>query len=71
MPGREQFPVGLNLLNGERARSYEAHVSAEDVQQLGQFVQAALPEDGSDPCDSGIAPYLEKGNGWISVSFWE
>src|SRR5262249_34670146 len=56
MPGR----VPLELVGQRRARPHERHVSPEDVPELGQLVEARLPEEVPEPRDPAVMGELER-----------
>src|SRR5262249_10283265 len=43
-----------------RARADQAHIAAEDVPELRQFVERCLPEDPADASDAWVALDLEQ-----------
>src|SRR5438477_377754 len=47
--------VSLHLIDGERARSDEAHVSLQDVDQLRKLVERSLSHQPAHLGDPGIA----------------
>jgi hypothetical protein len=38
----------------DRARPDNAHVASQDVEELGQLIEAGLSQKGADPCDPGV-----------------
>jgi len=46
--------VGLDFSRSQRARTDKAHVAAEDVPQLRQFVHRRGPQDAADASDARI-----------------
>lgn len=55
----EVFAVAFDFLGDDRARADEAHVAADDVPELRQFVKAGLPEEGPELCDARVVFELE------------
>src|SRR5215212_6720646 len=53
-------PHEIDLL---RARANQAHVTAQDVEELWQFVDAPPPEEATDTRHAGIIGDLEHGFG--------
>ena len=66
MPGRTQVPVvqvGRELVDlpaQRRAGADEAHVALQDVEQLGQLVEAGAAQDVADLGDPGVTGQLEQ-----------
>lgn len=55
----EVFAVAFNFLGDDRARADEAHVAADDVPELRQFVKAGLSEERAELCDTRVVFELE------------
>src|ERR1017187_863258 len=53
----------FDLVHGERARAYEAHFAAQDVEQLRQLVEAELAENLAERRDARVVGDLENGAG--------
>ena len=51
--------VGSHLVGRNGTRAHQTHFAPEDVEKLGQFVQAGPAKDPSDARDSGIAGQLD------------
>jgi len=66
-PGLDADPLAmpvlvlLDLVRGRGPGPDEAHLAAENVPELGEFVKARFPQEPSDPCDPGILPDLKHG----------
>src|ERR1700722_2684728 len=52
--------VLFEVVNGGRARSYEAYMSLNDIPQLRQFVQAVLSQKLTQSCDTRIVLDFEE-----------
>lgn len=55
----EVVAVAFDFLGDDRARADEAHVAADDVPELRQFVKAGLPEEGPELRDARVVFELE------------
>lgn len=55
----EVFTVAFDFLGDDRARADEAHVAADDVPELRQFIEAGLSEKGPELCDARVMFELE------------
>lgn len=53
------FPVSWLFRLHDGPRSYEAHFAFQDVPELGEFVEAGLPEEGAALCDAGVVFQFE------------
>lgn len=53
------FPIPRNFLLDNGARSDEAHFALQDVQELGQLIEAGLSKEGAALCDAGIVLQFE------------
>ena len=66
MPGHGAQPPVLpvfvlrDLARDRWARADQAHLAAQDVEQLRQLVQAGAPEEAADRRDARIALHLEQ-----------
>lgn len=52
-------PIPRNFLLDDGTGSDEAHFAFEDVQELGQLIEAGLSKEGAALCDAGIVLQLE------------
>ena len=50
-----QIAVDFVVRHGMRARADDAHAPLQDIDELGQFVQRILAQEGADARDAGIA----------------
>ncbi len=50
----DEAAVLLVVVDGVGARTDEAHLTAEDVEELGQFIEAPAAQDATEGCDAGI-----------------
>ena len=55
----EVFAVALDFLGDDWTRADEAHIAADDVPELRQFIEAGLPEEGPELRDSRVVFELE------------
>lgn len=55
----DQIAVFLDLFLNDRARSDEAHFSADDVDDLRQFIKTCTPQEMPDARDAGIILQLK------------
>ena len=53
------FPIPRNFLLDNGAGSDEAHFAFQNVQELGQLIEAGLSKEGAALCDAGIVLQLE------------
>lgn len=53
------FPIPRDFLLDDGAGTDEAHLTFEDVQELGQLIEAGLSKEGAALCDAGIVLQLE------------
>lgn len=53
------FPIPRDFFLNDGAGSDEAHFAFEDVQELGQLIEAGLSKEGAALCDAGIVLQLE------------
>lgn len=53
------FPIPRDFFLNDGAGSDEAHLAFEDVQELGQFIEAGLSKEGAALCDAGIVLQFE------------
>lgn len=53
------FPIPRDFFLDDGAGSDEAHFAFEDIQELGQLIEAGLSEEGTALCDAGIVFQLE------------
>src|SRR6266545_6098310 len=60
MAGAEELVVRVDLLDGEGARSHDAHVPSEHVPQLRQLVQAQRSERPPHASETWIVLQLEE-----------
>src|SRR3989442_2949482 len=51
---RDHLAQLLDEVRALRARSHEAHLALEDVDDLGQLVEAELPQDAAEPGDPRV-----------------
>lgn len=52
-------PIPRNFLLDDGTGSDEAHFAFEDVQELGQLIEAGLSKEGAALCDAGIILQFE------------
>ncbi len=52
-------PIPRNFLLDDGTGSDEAHFAFEDVQELGQLIEAGLSKEGAALCDAGIVLQFE------------
>ena len=55
----EIHAVSWNFLLYDRTRPYEAHLTFEDIPELGKFVEAGLSKEGATLGDAGIVLQFE------------
>lgn len=48
------FPIPRDFFLDDGAGSDEAHLALQDVQELGQLIEAGLSKEGAALCDAGI-----------------
>lgn len=53
------FPIPRDFFLDDGAGSDEAHLPLQDVQELGQLIEAGLSKEGTALCDAGIVLQLE------------
>lgn len=53
------FPISRDFFLDDGAGSDEAHLPLQDVQELGQLIEAGLSKEGAALCDAGIVLQLE------------
>lgn len=53
------FPIPRDFLLNDGAGSDEAHLPLQDVQELGQLIEAGLSKEGAALCDAGIVLQFE------------
>lgn len=53
------FPIPRDFFLDDGAGSDEAHFAFEDVQELGQFIEAGLSKEDAALCDAGIILQFE------------
>ena len=53
------FPIPRDFLLNDGAGSDEAHLPLQDVQELGQLIEAGLSKEGAALCDAGIILQFE------------
>lgn len=53
------FPIPRDFFLNDGAGSDEAHLTFEDVQELGQLIEAGLSKKGTALCDAGIVLQFE------------
>lgn len=53
------FPIPRDFFLNDGAGTDEAHLTFEDVQELGQLIEAGLSKEGAALCDAGIVLQLE------------
>lgn len=53
------FPIPRDFFLNDGAGSDEAHFAFEDVQELGQLIEAGLSKEGAALCDAGIVLQFE------------
>ena len=53
------FPIPRDFFLDDGAGSDEAHFAFEDVQELGQLIEAGLSKEGAALCDAGIVLQFE------------
>lgn len=53
------FPIPRDFLLDDRTGTDEAHLTFEDIQELGQFIEAGLSKEGAALCDAGIVLQFE------------
>ena len=51
--------VAVHLFGNDRARTDEAHVSAQDIPELREFIQAVFPQEAADSGNAGVFLELE------------
>lgn len=52
-------PIPWDFLLNDGTGTDEAHLTFEDVQELGQLIEAGLSKEGAALCDAGIVLQLE------------
>lgn len=53
------FPIPRDFFLDDGAGSDEAHFAFQNVQELGQLIEAGLSKEGAALCDAGIVLQLE------------
>lgn len=53
------FPIPRDFFLNDGARADKAHFTFEDVQELGQLIEAGLSKEGTALCDAGIILQFE------------
>lgn len=53
------FPIPRDFFLDDGAGSNKAHLAPQDVQELGQLIEAGLSKEGAALCDAGIVLQLE------------
>ena len=53
------FPIPRDFFLDDGAGSDEAHLALQDVQELGQLIEAGLSKEGAALCDAGIVLQFE------------
>ena len=53
------FPIPRDFFLDDGAGSDEAHLPLQDVQELGQLIEAGLSKEGAALCDAGIVLQFE------------
>lgn len=53
------FPIPRNFLLDDGTGTDEAHLALQDVQELGQLIEAGLSKEGAALCDAGIVLQFE------------
>lgn len=53
------FPIPWDFFLNDGAGSDEAHLPLQDVQELGQLIEAGLSKEGAALCDTGIVLQFE------------
>ena len=53
------FPIPRDFFLNDGARADEAHFTFEDVQELGQLIEAGLSKEDTALCDAGIILQFE------------
>lgn len=53
------FPIPRDFFLDDGAGSDEAHLPLQDVQELGQLIEAGLSKEGAALCDAGIILQFE------------
>lgn len=53
------FPIPRNFLLDDGTGTDEAHLTFEDIQELGQLIEAGLSKEGTALCDAGIILQFE------------
>ena len=53
------FPIPRDFFLNDGSRTDEAHLTFEDVQELGQLIEAGLSKEGAALCDAGIVLQFE------------
>lgn len=53
------FPIPRDFLLDDGTGTDEAHLPLQDVQELGQLIEAGLSKEGAALCDAGIVLQLE------------
>ena len=53
------FPISWHFCLYDRTGPYEAHLPLQDVQELGQLIEAGLSKEGAALCDAGIILQFE------------
>lgn len=52
-------PIPRDFFPNDRAGPDEAHLALQDVQELGQLIEAGLSKEGTALCDAGIILQFE------------
>ena len=53
------FPIPRDFFLNDGAGSDEAHLTFEDIQELGQLIEAGLSKEGTALCNAGIILQFE------------
>lgn len=53
------FPIPRDFFLDDGTGTNKAHLTFEDVQELGQFIEAGLSKEGAALCDAGIVLQFE------------
>src|SRR5688572_4918719 len=53
----------FDFINGQWARTHETHLTAQDVEELREFVDAPFAKDAADGSDARIVRQFEDGTG--------
>lgn len=53
------FPIPRDFFLDDGAGSNKAHLAPQDVQELGQLIEAGLSKEGAALCDAGIVLQFE------------